>query len=145
MTATVQTTPIQQLAAQYEEVWKVRDLDAIASLHTEDSIFQLHVAGGQEVIGREAIRATFAAFVAQFPDVHFAGERLRVGSGHWVFESKMTGTAASPLAVSGGEVEVAGARLEIDCIDVIEVRDGLVARKDTYLDAAGLLAEAGRP
>ena len=116
---TVLARSIQRLATRYEESWNARDPDGIASHHTEDSIFQLHVAGGQEVIGRDAIRATFAAFVSQFPDVRFAGERLRVGNRHWVFQSKMT----------------AGAIDEIDCIDVIEVRDGLVARKDTYLDA----------
>jgi ketosteroid isomerase-like protein len=117
---------VEELAARYQEAWNSRDLDAIASLHTVDSVFQLHAVGGQEVVGRDAIRATFAAFVDQFPDVHFARERLRVGSGHWVFESKLT---------------AASAEVEIDCIDVIEVGDGLVARKDTYLDTAGVLAK----
>jgi ketosteroid isomerase-like protein len=118
--------PVEKLAARYEEAWNSRDLDAIASLHTVDSVFQLHATGAQEVVGRHAIRATFAAFVDQFPDVHFARERLRVGGGHWVFESKLT---------------AASAKVEIDCIDVIEVRDGFIVRKDTYLDAAGLLAK----
>jgi ketosteroid isomerase-like protein len=117
---------VEELAARYEKAWNSRDLDAIASLHTADSVFQLHAVGGQEVVGRDAIRATFAAFVDQFPDVHFARERLRVGSGHWVCESKLT---------------AASAEVEIDCIDVIEVGDGLVARKDTYLDTAGVLAK----
>jgi ketosteroid isomerase-like protein len=117
---------VEQLAARYEKAWNSRDLDAIASLHTVDSVFQLHALGGQEVVGREAIRATFAAFVSQFPDLHFARERLRVGSSHWVFESKLT---------------AASAEIEIDCIDVIDVGDALVARKDTYLDTAGVLAK----
>jgi ketosteroid isomerase-like protein len=117
---------VEELAARYQEAWNSRDLDAIASLHTVDSVFQLHAVGGQEVVGRDAIRATFAAFVSQFPDLHFAAERLRVGGSHWVFESKLT---------------AASAEVEIDCIDVIEVRDGLIARKDTYLDTAGVLAK----
>jgi ketosteroid isomerase-like protein len=119
-------TSVEVLAARYEQAWNSRDLDAIASLHTADSVFQLHALGGQEVVGRDAIHANFATFLDQFPDVHFARERLRVGSGHWVFESKLT---------------AASAQIEIDCIDVIEVRDGLVARKDTYLDTAGLLSK----
>jgi ketosteroid isomerase-like protein len=47
----------------------------------------------------------------------------------------MTGTVAQPLEVDDEKVGATGARVEVDCIDVIEVRDGLIARKDTYLDA----------
>jgi ketosteroid isomerase-like protein len=54
----------------------------------------------------------------------------------------MTGIAASPLVVAGREAEAAGAKVVIDCVDVIELRDGLVARKDTYLDATALLGDA---
>jgi ketosteroid isomerase-like protein len=69
--------------------------------------------------------------------------RLQVGESHWAGESKMSGTAASPLAIDGQAIEAEGARLEIDCVDVIDVRDGLIARKDTYLDAAALMRAMG--
>ena len=139
---TAETVATQALADEYEAAWNSRDVDAIASLHTDGSIFQLHAGDGAEVRGRDAIRETFAGFPAQFPDLHSAGQRLQVGPRHLVFESRMTGIAASPLVVAGREAEAAGAKVVIDCVDVIELRDGLVARKDTYLDATALLGDA---
>jgi steroid delta-isomerase-like uncharacterized protein len=143
MEATLDTTAVQELAERYGEAWNARDVDTILSLHTDDSVFQLHVAGAGEVVGKAAIRETFAGFIAQFPDLHFAGVRLQVGESHWAGEAKMSGTAASPLAIDGQALEAEGARLEIDCVDVIAVRDGLIARKDTYLDAAALMRATG--
>jgi hypothetical protein len=36
--------------------------------------------------------------------------------------------------VEGERLEAPGARIEVDFLDVIAVADGLVARKDSYLD-----------
>jgi ketosteroid isomerase-like protein len=61
-----------------------------------------------------------AGFVEQLPDIHFATRRLYAGDDHWVLESVMTAP---------------GSGIEVDFIDVITVRDGKVARKESYLDA----------
>ena len=53
--------------------------------------------------------------------------RLRIGPGFWVAELTLTGQ------VTGG------GPLEIESVDVVTVREGLVATKDTYLDTAGYL------
>jgi hypothetical protein len=47
----------------------------------------------------------------------------------------MTGTVAAPFDVDGEQLDARGARVEVDCVDVIAIRDGLVHSKDTYLDA----------
>ncbi len=36
-----------------------------------------------------------------------------------------------------------GARVEVDCVDVIEVRDGLVASKQTYIDSLAMQRQLG--
>jgi len=44
---------------RYAYAWERRDPDAIAALHTEDSVFQLHSAGQEPARGREAVREAF--------------------------------------------------------------------------------------
>lgn len=127
-------TEIEALADRYGEAWNSQDLDAIVTLHAPDGIFQLHIPGGDEVEGREAISGAFAGFIAQLPDIHFEPVRLRAGTDFWVLESRMSGTVAAPIEVDGERVDSPGARVDVDFLDVIAVADGLLARKDSYLD-----------
>jgi steroid delta-isomerase-like uncharacterized protein len=128
-------TTISELAERYGEAWNSQDLEAIMDLHADDCVFWAHAAGSPAAEGKDAVRDAFAAYIAQMPDINFATRSLRCGEDHWVLESTMTGTVAQPFEVDDEQVGATGARVEVDCVDVIEVRDGLVARKDTYLDA----------
>jgi uncharacterized protein (TIGR02246 family) len=127
-------TEIQALADRYGELWNSQDVDGIVALHAPDGVFQLHVPGGEEAVGREAIREAFTGFVAQLPDIHFEPVRLRTGTDFWVLESRMSGTVAAPIEVEGERLDAPGTRIEVDFLDVIAVADGLLARKDSYLD-----------
>lgn len=142
-TATADITAIEALAERYGEAWNTQDLDGILELHAEDGTFRLHVPGGEPVQGREAIRTAFAGFLAQLPDIRFEPRRLLCGPGLWVLESTMTGTAAAPFDVDGEQVDAPGARIEVDAVDVITVRDELVQTKDTYLDALTFQGQLG--
>jgi steroid delta-isomerase-like uncharacterized protein len=117
-TETTATTETEELAERYGEAWNSQDLEAIMELHADDCSFQAHAAGSPAAEGKEAVRSAFAGYLVQFPDIKFATRSLRCGEDYWVLESTLT-----------------SAGVEVDCIDVIEVRDGLIARKDTYLDA----------
>jgi ketosteroid isomerase-like protein len=55
----------------------------------------------------------------------------------------MSGTAAGSIEVDGEALGTQGARVEVDCVDVIEVRDGLVASKQTYLDSQAMERQLG--
>jgi uncharacterized protein (TIGR02246 family) len=127
-------TEIEALADRYGEAWNSQDLDAIVALHAPDGIFHLHVPGSEPAQGREAIRESFAASLAQLPDVHFEPVRLRAGVDFWVLESRMSGTVAAPIEVEGQRLDAPGTRVEVDFVDVIAVADGLLTRKDSYLD-----------
>ena len=134
MSTTTTMTEIEALAERYGEAWNSQDLDAIVALHAPDGIFHLHVPGSAPVQGREAIRESFAGSLAQLPDVHFEPVRLRAGADFWVLESRMSGTVAAPIEVEGQRLEAPGTRVEVDFVDVIAVADGLLTRKDSYLD-----------
>jgi ketosteroid isomerase-like protein len=140
-TATADTTAIEALAERYGEAWNSQDLDGILELHAEDGSFRLHIPGGEPVEGGAAIREAFAGFLVQLPDIRFEPRRLLAGPGFWILESTMTGTAAAPFDVDGERVDAPGARIEVDAVDVITVRGGLVQTKDTYLDALAFQAQ----
>jgi steroid delta-isomerase-like uncharacterized protein len=142
-TATESTTAIRILAERYGEAWNRQDLDAIMDLHTDDSVFVAHAAGSAPAEGKEAVREAFAGYLALLPDINFAERALHLGEDHWVLESSMTGTVEQAIEVEGESLGDRGARVEVDCVDVIEVRDGLVASKQTYLDSMALQRQLG--
>jgi steroid delta-isomerase-like uncharacterized protein len=143
MTATQAPTEIEALADRYGDAWNSQDLDAIMALHTDDCIFRAHAAGSPPAEGKQAVREAFAGYLALLPDIDFAQRSLRVGEDHWVLESTMTGTLAGSLEVEGEELGTAGGRVEVDCVDVIEVRDGKIASKHTYLDSLAMQRQLG--
>ena len=120
---------IEELAGRYHQAWTDLDVDAIVALHTEDSVFHIHGVT-DAATGRVSIRQAIAALLGLVPDLHFDAKRAYLGAGHLVLEYEMSGTAGgSPFTCDGA--------------DVIAVQDGLVARKDTYLDLAAYQRQAG--
>ena len=114
----------QELAARYGAAWAKHDLDAILAMHTDDTVFHLH-GFSEPATGLAAAREAFAASLARSPDLRFEKSRVYIGDGHFVSEYQMSGTAeGKPFACEG--------------VDVIAVSDGLIARKDTYLDWAAM-------
>ena len=109
-----------EFAKEYSGAWAVHDPDAIAAMHTDDSVFELYGAGAAAT-GRGAVRDLIATLLTAVPDLRFELKRAYFGDGHFVTEYVMTGTAETK------RFAIAGA-------DVFTMRDGLVGRKDTYLD-----------
>ena len=113
---------LEQITEAYFAAWEARDPDAIAALHTEDSQFWAHL-GGEAVKGRGAVREAFAELFDRFPSFAFETYRVLYGDSHWVLDWRLT--------FVGPDGETAG----FDCIDAVVVSpDGLVARKDTFID-----------
>ncbi len=137
------TMATKMLAERYGEAWNRQDLDAIMDLHADDCVFVAHAAGSVPAEGKEAVRDAFAGYFGLLPDINFAERALHVGERFWVLESSMTGTVEGAIEVEGESLGDRGARVEVDCVDVIEVRDGLVASKQTYLDSRELQRQLG--
>ena len=114
----------QELAARYGAAWAKHDLDAIVAMHTDDTVFHLH-GFGEPATGLAAVREAFAATFARSPDLRFEKSRVYIGDEHFVSEYRMCGTSeGKPFACEG--------------VDVIAVSDGLITRKDTYVDWAAM-------
>jgi steroid delta-isomerase-like uncharacterized protein len=118
----------EQIFERYAAAWEARDADAIAALHTEDSVFHLHTAGSEPARGREAVRAAFAEMFEQWPDLSFDVVSLHAGEDFWAVEWKVRASA-----------------FEADLADVVTVADGLVKSKQSYLDALAVQAQLETP
>jgi hypothetical protein len=111
---------LMEFAKEYSGAWAMHDPTAIAAMHTDDSVFELHDVGAPAT-GRAAVRELIEALLTAVPDLRFAPKRAHFGAEHFVTEYVMSGTAErKPFAIAGA--------------DVFTMRDGLVSRKDSYLD-----------
>jgi ketosteroid isomerase-like protein len=125
-TSTTQAVDLKAISERYFAAWADRDPDAIVNLHTDDTRFWTHL-GAEPVVGRDAVRATFAELFDSFPEFSFETYRVLYGEDHWVLD----------WALISGDIR-------FDCLDVVVVSpDGLVARKDTFVDAVQLQAALG--
>jgi hypothetical protein len=117
---------LEAISERYFAAWAARDPDAIVALHADDTQFWTHLGAGP-VQGRDAVRAAFAEIFEQFPNLTWETYRVLYGEDHWILDWAL---------ISGG--------IRFDCLDVVIVSpDGLVARKDTFVDAMQLQAALG--
>jgi len=126
---------VEALRDAYSATWAAHDPDRIVALHTQDTHFQTHI-GTPPVVGREAMRETCAEIFATYENWRAEGHRFLAGERHWVLEFTLTATMSHE--VDGQQVRK---EISVDCVDVVVLSDeGLVASKDTYMDAGQLAA-----
>lgn len=133
---------LQDFIDRYNAAWNAHDVDAIVAMHTGDSVFENHTTGDVNV-GREAIAKAITGIFGVFPDLTFEGRRQYVREDLVVQEWTARGTHQGKMTRSGIEVEPTGRAVEYRGMDVIPIRDGLVARKDVYSDGVTLLRQLG--
>jgi steroid delta-isomerase-like uncharacterized protein len=133
---------LQDFIDRYNEAWNAHDVDAIVAMHTEDSVFENHTTGDVNV-GREAIGRAITGIFGVFPDLAFETRRQYVRDDLVVQEWTARGTHQGTMTRSGIEVEPTGRTVEYRGMDVIPIREGLVARKDVYSDGVTLLRQLG--
>jgi steroid delta-isomerase-like uncharacterized protein len=136
--------PLEDVIAKYNDAWNRHDIDAILALHTEDSVFENHTSGGRAA-GKREIRAMVTSVFAAFPDIHFDGRRTYVRDDLVVQEWTATATHEKPFTRAGTTYPPSGKRITWNGMDVIPMKDGLVARKDVYVDSISFLRQLGVP
>jgi len=109
----------RELIERYNDAWNAHDVDAIASMHTDDVVFHNYSAG-ERAEGADAVREHIAQIFRNNPDLRFRGRRLYARDGLVVSEWTATATNRE------------GQRVEWDGIDVFPFENGLILRKDVY-------------
>jgi steroid delta-isomerase-like uncharacterized protein len=126
---------------RYNDAWNAHDVDAIASMHAPDMVFENHTAGeraeGPEVAGH------VASIFETWPDIAFSTRRLYVREGLVVQEWTATATHVNTMRRGDLVAEPTGRRIEWDGLDVIPFEGGLIKRKDVYSDSVGILRQLG--
>jgi steroid delta-isomerase-like uncharacterized protein len=132
---------LEEAIERYNQVWNDHDLDAIASMHASDMVFENHTAG-ESAQGEEA-REHIARIFETWPDIHFETRRLYVRDG--VVTQEWTATATHANTMRRGELiaEPTGKKVEWRGVDVIPFEDGLIKRKDVYSDSVSILRQVG--
>ena len=133
---------LQEFIDRYNAAWNEHDVETIVTLHTEDSVFENHVTGDVNV-GREQIARAISGIFSVFPDLEFETRRAYIRDDLVIQEWTARGTHEGTMTRSGMEVPPTGKKVEYKGMDVIPIRDGLVARKDVYSDSVTLLRQLG--
>ena len=133
---------LQDFIDRYNAAWNDHDVETIVSMHTDDSVFENHVTGDVNV-GREQIARAISGIFSVFPDLEFETRRAYIRDDLVVQEWTARGTHEGTMTRSGIELSPTGRKVEYKGMDVIPIRDGLVARKDVYSDSVTLLRQLG--
>ncbi len=118
--------PVDERVAMLREIaaaFDSHDLDRIMHQFTADAVFEGPRgpdAWGRRFVGRDAVRAAFAARFAGIPDVRYTDDDHFVAGDRGASEWTLSGTMTD------------GQRIEVRGCDLWTFRDGKVARKDSY-------------
>jgi steroid delta-isomerase-like uncharacterized protein len=127
---------------RYADAWNRHDVDAIVALHTEDAIFENHTSGGRAV-GKAEIRKLIEGVFATFPDLRFVTRRAYFTENVAVLEWTATAPHENSIPWERHTLAPTGKQMSWNGMDVLPLRDGLVARKDVYVDSISFLRQAG--
>ena len=117
------TQPTVALLKEFLDAFNRHDLDAIMGYFADECVFYMpRGAGprGDRFVGKQEVRAGLARRFEGIPDVHYGEDRHWAGSDFGVSEWTITGTS------------VAGKRLEVRGVDLLEFVDGKITRKDSF-------------
>ena len=90
---------------------------------TEDCVLEMPrgpAPGGRRLVGKEQVREGIRSRLDGIPDIHYGDDRHWTSGDRGVSEWTIRGTQAS------------GERIEVRGCDLLEFRDGLISRKDSF-------------
>src|SRR3954467_276795 len=138
MATTEEATAVGAVARDYFDAIGNRDLDAAVALWKPGG--RENVRGQIDTTAPDGVREFLGGMLAALPDAQMEvvaqtteGERSAV---QW----RATGTVAgAPL----NGIEPTGARIVLEGVDVITVRDGKIVQNDAFLDGMGFARQVG--
>ncbi len=128
---------IRALFAARDQSWKRRDPVALAADYADDAVVSSPMFPGAE--GRAAIEKSFVALFRVFPDWEMTTEPACVDGSRVMQACRVRATQLGEFMGIPG----AGRRVEFDCVLVMEMADGRIARERRVYDFTGVLVQLG--
>ena len=126
---------VREVSERWMDGWNRKDADALTALVADDLVYY-DPAWPELMHGPDGVRRFTAAMWQAMPDMHFSepfglfqGEQAERAAVPW----RMTGTFTGEMDPPG--LAPTGDRVEIEGVDVFELRDSKIARLWTYYDA----------
>jgi len=115
------------------------DVAATLATYTDDIVWDDVTHPLCPVQGKHAVGEIYSSIIDAIPDVHLETVRRFTGNdgATVVDESILTGHVRGSWAGIAGE----GAPVEVRMLHVFDLRDGLIARENTWFDAAAVLRQ----
>ena len=111
---------------RFLEAWNGRDVDGLMACMADDCAFNASSgpdADGRRHVGRDAVRASYAALFETFPQAAWTNGRHVVSGDTGLSSWRFVGT------------HVAGQTVEVDGCDIFAFSGDLIALKDSYRKA----------
>src|SRR5919112_2078658 len=127
----------EAVVKEYFDALARRDVEAMAALWAPDG--EEHIASQVDAVGPNGVRAYFSELFTAFPDFALRVETT-VAQDHKV---AVHWTAAATMNGPLWGLAPTGARVEIEGIDLLHVRDGKIVRNDAVPDGMSLARQVG--
>lgn len=129
-------------ARALNDAYNARDLEAAVALTTPD-VELVNMATGQTFHGPEGVRQFLGGWSGAFPDSQVETTKVVADEHGAAMEFIGRGTQTGPLPGPAGAIPPTGRPVEVPFIQMLEMRQGKIARIRLYFDSAGLLQQLG--
>ncbi len=131
----MESTNAEQVARSLLAAWNDRDLDKFLALLTDDVYWTDPAMLGSPASGKAAVRRFAESVITAFPDFTYAirGSMCVSADGQrCIIPWRITGTHLARLEPAG--FMPTNRRADFEGVDLLDFRDGLVCRVETYFD-----------
>jgi steroid delta-isomerase-like uncharacterized protein len=120
-----------------QQDWDAKNVDGLASRHSVDGVVVSPIF--RTVTGIDAIRDSYRALYAMFPDWHYTGQHTLVDGDRAALRFTVRATHAGEFLGLPGS----GKQFEIEGVRLVELKDGLIQHEWRCYDFTRFLAELG--
>ena len=130
---------VESVARRYFDAIAARDLDAAVAMWAEGG--RENVRGQTDVTAPEGVRGFIGELLDAFPDLRFELISTTTQEDRCAVQWRLSGTFAGPGTLGG--IEPTGHPLQIEGIDLLTIRDGLIQSNDAFPDSIALARQIG--
>jgi steroid delta-isomerase-like uncharacterized protein len=131
----------KELARRFVEAFNAHDEKALRALETSDAT--LTAPGGAALHGVEATTGYAMAWLNAFPNARMVMRNEIITGDTIVQEFTFEGTHTATMSAPTGDIPATNRRLSGRGVQVLKVRDGLIADTQLYFDQVDVLTQLG--